>query len=395
MSKVSIKRHLKELQWRLMLVAAFFITGAVVAYQYRDTLINLLMAPLHGEKLVYLTPGGGFSFILMVTVYAGLIVAFPVLLQQLYAFLRPVLPVKVQNKSAIILVSSLLLMTAGVAFGYLVAVPNALTFLYSFADSYVDASLTAESYLSFVVAYTVGIGLTFQVPLLLLLINAIKPLTPGGLFKSEKWVLLGAFIVAAIITPTVDPVNQMVIAGPVIVVYQIGVVAVLMNIAKVRRQAKKAVKLETRSAALREHAAPKRALAAEAHADTTAKQRPLATHAVAATARRPQRQLDYEAMIDESLTDLIDDTQPVDVQLVQAIEAEAIVHSQPKVIDGFVRRPAGQLHIPQRPVQPLRPQPRPIAQPHPQPQQVQPAVKPAPSRGFYVDGIMTTRKVAI
>lgn len=391
MTKVSIKRHLKELQWRLMLVAGFFITGAVVAYQYRDPLINLLMAPLHGQKLVYLTPGGGFSFILMVTVYAGVAVAFPILIQQLYAFLRPVLPANVQNKSTIIIISSFILMVAGILFGYMVAVPNALVFLYSFADSYVDASLTAESYLSFVVAYTIGIGLTFQVPLLLLLINAIKPLTPGGLMKSERWVILGAFVAAAIITPTVDPVNQAIIAGPIIIVYQIGVVAVLVSLARAHRRNKKALKLETRSAALKQHAAPKRALAAEAHADTTARQRPLAAHAVGSVARQPQRQLDYEAMLDESLTDLIDDEQPVDVQLVQAIEAEAIVHSQPKVIDGFVRRPAGQLHIPQRPVQPQRPQPRPVAQP--QPQQAQPTANTAPSRGFYVDGIMNSHKV--
>lgn len=391
MTKVSIKRHLKELQWRLMLVAGFFITGAVVAYQYRDPLINLLMAPLHGQKLVYLTPGGGFSFILMVTVYAGVAVAFPILIQQLYAFLRPVLPANVQNKSTIIIISSFILMVAGILFGYMVAVPNALVFLYSFADSYVDASLTAESYLSFVVAYTIGIGLTFQVPLLLLLINAIKPLTPGGLMKSERWVILGAFVAAAIITPTVDPVNQAIIAGPIIIVYQIGVVAVLVSLARAHRRNKKALKLETRSAALKQHAAPKRALAAEAHADTTARQRPLAAHAVGSVARQPQRQLDYEAMLDESLTDLIDDEQPVDVQLVQAIEAEAIVHSQPKVIDGFVRRPTGQLHIPQRPVQPQRPQPRPVAQP--QPQQAQPTANTAPSRGFYVDGIMNSHKV--
>jgi len=306
-----------------------------------------------------------------------------------------VLPQKIQNKSAIIIVSSFLLMISGIAFGYLVAVPNALVFLYGFADSYVDASLTAESYLGFVVAYTIGIGLTFQVPLLLLLINAIKPLTPGGLWKSERWVLLGSFIAAAIITPTVDPVNQMIIAGPIILVYQIGVVAVLINLARARRQTKRALKLATRSAtaALKEHAAPKRALAAEAHADKVARQRPLATHAVASSTRKPQRQLDYEAMLDDSLTDLIDDTQPVDVQLVQAIEAEAIVHSQPKVIDGFVRRPAGQLQVPQRPVQPLRPQPRPIAQP--QPQQIQPVQAAPQSRGFYVDGIMNTRKIAI
>src|SRR5690606_38064039 len=75
-------------------------------------------------------------------------------------------------------------------------------------------------------------------PLLLLLIHSIKPLTPGGLMKSEKWVVLIAFIVAAIITPTPDPVNQAIIAGPVVIVYQLGVIAVLINIARKRRQVK-------------------------------------------------------------------------------------------------------------------------------------------------------------
>lgn len=389
MAKVSIKRHLKELQWRLMIVAGFFIIGAVVAYQYRDTLINLLMSPLHGEKLVYLTPGGGFSFIFMVTIYAGIAVAFPVLIHQLYGFLKPVLPAKIQNKSTIIIISSFALMIAGIVFGYLVAVPNALVFLYSFAGSYVDASLTAESYLSFVVAYTIGIGLTFQVPLLLLFIHAVKPLSPGGLMKSERWVILGAFVAAAIITPTVDPVNQAVIAGPIIVVYQIGVIAIMINVAKTRRIAKKALKQQSRREVLKDHAAPQRAVAAEARADIATKQRPLASHAVASVAQMPQQQADYEALLDESLTDLIEDRQTSDIHMTQAIEAEVIARSQPKVIDGFVRRPAGQLQIPQRPKQPLRPQARPVVRPQEQPQ----VTPPATSRGFYVDGIIGTNKI--
>lgn len=242
MSKVSVKRHLKELQWRLMIVALFFIAGAVLAYQFQAQLVPFLLDPLHGEKLVYLNPAGGFSFIFLISIYAGIALSLPILVQQIYSFLRPALPEAVRKKSSGIIFGSFFLMLAGIAFGYFIAVPNALGFLYGFADQYVDASLTAESYLNFMIAYTIGIGIVFQLPLLLVLIHNVTPLKPGGLLKSEKWVVLVAFIIAAIITPTPDPVNQTIMAVPIIAVYQIGVVTILLSIAKQRRALKKANK---------------------------------------------------------------------------------------------------------------------------------------------------------
>ena len=321
-----------------MLVAALFIVGACLAYSYQEALIPFLLNPLHGEKLVYLNPAGGFSFIFLISIYAGIALSFPVLVQQFYAFLRPALPTGARKKSSIIIISSFLLLIAGVAFGYFVAVPNALQFLYGFADQYVEASLTAESYLNFIIAYTIGIGIVFQIPLLLLLINSIKPLTPGGLWKSEKWVILLAFIVAAIITPTPDPVNQAIIAGPVIAVYQIGVVAVLISIARKRR-------------------ATKASLRKEAIVNTPIKKpTPVPQTIVAAQVA----------------------TQPI----------TTLAESQPtlKPVDGFtaVRRSTPQLHIPARPVQPERVAPR----------SEQPALQQTPSRGFYVDGIIAPRNVA-
>ena len=180
----------------------------------------------------------------MVSIYSGIALAFPFLIQQLYAFIRPALPEAAQKKSSMLIVGSFLLLISGMAFGYFVAVPNALVFLYSFADQFIDASLTADSYLNFVIAYTIGIGIVFQIPLLLLLINTIKPFTPGGLMQSEKWVIVISFIVAAIITPTPDPINQTIIAGPVVVVYQIGVIIILASIFKKRRADKKLRKKE-------------------------------------------------------------------------------------------------------------------------------------------------------
>lgn len=236
---MSVMGHVQELQKRLVISAVFLITGASLAYAFRDQLIHILLEPLKGQPLMYLNPAGGFSFILLVSVYAGLALAAPITIYQVFCFVRPILSKRAQKNSFLVLISSLILLAGGVAFGYIFAIPGALNFLYEFAGDYVQASLTADSYLNFVVAYTLGLGLVFQVPILLMLIHWINPLTPSGLLKSERWVILGAFIAAAIITPTPDPLNQTIIALPIIVVYQLGVVAVLVSVFREKRSTAK------------------------------------------------------------------------------------------------------------------------------------------------------------
>ena len=441
MTKMSAKRHLKELQWRFMLIALFFIVGAVLAYNYRDIILPIFTAPLNGQKLIYLTPGGGFTFALLISVYAGLAVAFPILLQQLYSFLSPALPEKARRKSIIILISSLFLLVAGILFGYFVAVPSALTFLYGFADQYVTSALTADSYTNFVVAYTIGIGIVFQVPLLLLLLHTVKPLKPGGLRKSEIWVVLGAFIVAAILTPTPDPINQTIIAGPVIVVYQLGVIAVLISIASNARKVKRQRRAEAKAAQLAEApvpletlASPELALAAEAQADA----KPIEeiapeiaeVLAVEAEETTPAEELqsttilEFEAddPITESLAAIAEPESEseliVDTPLVEAIEAEAeadlgiernssadlealpatpvavlepvdkpelilsdTARPQVRMVDGFTRQTVRQAQEASRTAHLQRPQPRPAPQ----------GPQSGPARGFYVDGIIAPR----
>lgn len=340
-----------------MVIAFFFVVGAVLAYQYRDVILPVFLAPLGGQTLIYLTPGGGFTFALLVSVYAGLALAFPVLLQQLYAFLGPALPEKARKKSAVILVCSLLLLVAGILFGYFIAVPSALHFLYGFADGYVESALTADSYTNFVVAYTIGIGIVFQIPLLLLLMHAVKPLKPGGLMRSQKWVILGAFIVAAILTPTPDPVNQAIMAGPVIVVYQLGVIAVLISIYKASRKEK--VQLRRTQKAQQRDLLLERALEAEA---------------VSAPAKLTPPAVDAPIPELLSLTDKLE--KPVALSAPKPAPVQ-----QPQMIDGIIRRPADTLKVPQRPAQPQRPATRPTTQ----------VPTRGPARGFYVDGIIAPR----
>ena len=376
MSKVSVKKHLKELQWRFLLVAVFFIAGACIAYQFQSTLIPALLNPLGGQKLVYLNPAGGFSFIFLISIYAGLAFAIPVLIQQLYAFIRPTLPEAARKKSPFIIIGSFLLLLAGVCFGYFVAVPNALTFLYAFADQYVVASLTADSYLNFIIAYTIGIGIVFQLPMLLMLIHAIKPFTPGGIMKSEKWVVLIAFVIAALITPTPDPINQAIIAGPVIVVYQIGVVAVLLSIAKVRRKAKRAIRLErkanrqasTLDKALKEMAEDTEAPRALRPALNTAiQQAPVASSPAAtpsfAAKPRPVHFSDIKpvAKPQSSLMSQLQNHADISHMEPEATAQLGVIKTG-SAMDGFVRRPANlHVHVPSREAVRIQPTTRPQA----------------------------------
>ncbi|HET7630196.1 MAG TPA: twin-arginine translocase subunit TatC [Candidatus Saccharimonadales bacterium] len=220
--------HIGELRKRVAWVALVFVVASAVAYNFRDWLIDIVLKPLGDQKLVYLTPAGGFTFIFQITLYVGAVVAAPLMVYHLYRFVQPALPVRARRYSLRIVVCASLLMIAGVCFGYFVAVPAALHFLTTFAGDFITPSLTADSYLSFIVAYVVGLGILFQLPLLLVFWNWISPMSTGKLLNSERYLVVLAFIAAAMITPTPDMLNQSLIAVPIILIYQLGVVAVVL-----------------------------------------------------------------------------------------------------------------------------------------------------------------------
>jgi sec-independent protein translocase protein TatC len=222
---------LYELRGRLLKVVIALIAGALLGYSFHGQIISFLLEPLGGEKLIYLTPGGGFDFIFKVSLYIGFAFALPVAVYQLYRYLAPLMRRR-QNRrlTAVIIITSCLLAISGMLFGYFVALPAALQFLTGFAGEYIQASLTASSYLNFITAYSIGLAALFQLPIILLFINMINgPLKPSTLFTSQRYVVLGALILAAIITPTPDVVNQAIVAGPVMLVYQLGVGMVLVQ----------------------------------------------------------------------------------------------------------------------------------------------------------------------
>ena len=374
--QMTMKSHLIELRNRFFLVVGVLIVAASVAYAFRDPLIAGLMAPLEGRQLQYLTPGGGFKFIFSIIFFTGLAVSVPLLLQQTYAFLSPVLSDKVRSRGGWLLLWSTVLLAIGVTFGYIYAVPGALRFLYGFADQFVVSALTADAYLDFIIKYTLGLGLVFQIPLIMMIIHWIKPQRPLKLLKFERWVILIAFILAALITPTPDPVNQTIIAVPIIAIYQFGLIAICMNIWKGNRAVRRERRIEKKQ--LRKEAKrPRKAPVEQQQLSETPEIQETPVPAMAVQPSKPKPIMDVYRPAHQAATP---------TQSTQAAEAAAPpVPERPVVvsrrsIDGVVRPSANR--------QPLRPPVQPVAIASERPVPTLPrTVQPNTRRPLSIDGM--------
>jgi len=227
--------HLSELRARLLSSVVLFIIGTIVGYLLHERMLAVLVAPL-GQPVFYSSPAGGFDFIIKLSFLFGLAVSIPVLVFHTLRFIEPVLPPQSPQKTLLVLVSSCLLLMAGGLFAYFVSLPAALYFLGSFTSEGVQALISASDYFAFVTRYLLGFGLLFQLPLVLLVINSAQRIPTRKLLGLEKWVVLLSFIIAAVLTPTPDIFNQLLMALPLIVLYQITVVLVWLVNSRARQE---------------------------------------------------------------------------------------------------------------------------------------------------------------
>ena len=234
-SHLTLMDHLHEIRARLFWIILFLVAASGIGYLLQDIIMAALMRPLGGQKLVYLTPIGGFNFLFKVSMYVGIGLILPVVIYHLYRFLEPLMDPSRKRSAFFYIVASFSLAIGGGTFAYVAGLPAALHFLTSFNIQNVSPMLPGDSYLSFVITYVLGLAALFQIPLVLMIINTIKPIPPAKLMGFQRFVVLVAFILAAIISPTPDITNQAMLAVPIIVMYQVGVILVWVQSRKQRR----------------------------------------------------------------------------------------------------------------------------------------------------------------
>ena len=234
--KTTFIEHLQELRKRLFFVAASVIAGGAIAYNFHEPITRALLAPANGQQFIYTSPGGGFDFLFRICLYGGILFAIPTMVYQLLRYLEPLMKhesLAFIRKGAF---ASVVLAAIGIISGYSIGLPAALHFLLQgFSSEQIKALITIQSYMSFVMMYLLASALLFQIPLILLLINRIKPLKPKQLLKHERWMIVGALVISAIISPTPDIQNLLLLSIPMIAMYQLGIFLVWIANRKHRR----------------------------------------------------------------------------------------------------------------------------------------------------------------
>lgn len=220
--KRKIEDHVGELRKRTLWSVLALVIGGVLGYRFQDEIISFLVKPL-GQQLFYSSPTGGLDFLVKICLFFGFLLAIPVIVYNLFKFIEPAIPSHVSYKMWKILLVSVVLALMGASFAYFVSLPSALYFLSNFNNEQVTSLISAQEYFNFVILYIGGFAALFQMPLLFHFANKITPLQPKKLIKKQRLVILGSFIIAAILTPTPDPFNQTLMAAPIIALYQTSV----------------------------------------------------------------------------------------------------------------------------------------------------------------------------
>lgn len=234
--KLTMLDHVKELRLRLFLCVGVLVIGGVLGYVFYEPILQWLKSPLVGD-LYYTTPAGSFNFIMKVAVMGGIAVAIPVVVYQMMMFIRPALKksfstLRITGYTTL----SVLLAAAGAAFAFYLILPGALNFFAGFQVEGLSALIGAESYLSFVTNVLITFMIVFQIPLLLVIIDHITPIQPQKLFKAEKYVVLGGLLVSFFVPFALDLVTSLLIALPIVALYNLSIVVILWRHAVARRR---------------------------------------------------------------------------------------------------------------------------------------------------------------
>jgi len=204
---------------------------STATYAVQQQVVKALLKPAHNQQFIYTSVGGGVDFLFRVCLYVGIALSIPVIFYQILKYIEPLIKKDAVKFITWASAASGILALGGMAFGYFIGLPAALHFLlHQFTTSQIHPLLTIQSYMSFVIIYMVGSALLFQLPLIIITTNRIKPLKPRSLFKYERWVILLAFIGGGLMNPSPRLQDQLLLSGPVILTYQLGILIVwLMN----------------------------------------------------------------------------------------------------------------------------------------------------------------------
>jgi len=224
---LSLLEHLQELRFRLVMASLGVVVGLAISAYFGQDLIDFLKKPAEdrreGFQLQFIEPFELFVTYFRVSLLGGLVLGMPMIVYQGLRFVSPGLRPSERRWLWGTVAGATALFLTGVAFAYYVALPPALDFLLNFGDDLAEPNIRVGSYIDFVTRLLFWTGVAFETPLVVMYLGRFGIVRAGQLLRWWRAAIVGAFVLAAVVTPTIDPVTQSLVAGPIIALYFFGI----------------------------------------------------------------------------------------------------------------------------------------------------------------------------
>lgn len=221
----TVTEHLEELRGRIILSLSVIIILTIASFPASSHILKFLKYPAAGliEKLVYFGPEEAFLLYMRISFITGFVLSFPVLMFQIWSFISPAIGENFRIHSLLFVSSSSIVFILGCAFAYCILLPAALQFLLSMGRGELEPVISATRYISFATGFMLACGAVFEMPVLSYFLTKIGLINASMLRKKFKYAAIIILIAAAVITPTADAFNMMMLALPMFALYEISI----------------------------------------------------------------------------------------------------------------------------------------------------------------------------
>jgi sec-independent protein translocase protein TatC len=224
--EMTFLEHLEELRWRVIYTLLGIVVGTILAWIFIDFLVeNILLLPARtaNMSLQNLRPFGQLFLYLQVAFIAGFVISIPNFFYHGWKFLAPALRQKERKYIAWIVVFSTVCFLSGIVFAYYVMLPLTLKFATQFGSEQIENNFAINEYFSIIISVMLGAALVFELPMLSFFLSKLGILTPGIMRKFRRHSIITIMVLAALLTPGTDPVAQVLLAIPLVLLYEISI----------------------------------------------------------------------------------------------------------------------------------------------------------------------------
>lgn len=217
--ELPFSEHIEELRQRIFLVFGIIFLLTCFAFIEVKSLVKILELPISNVKFFQVAPGEYFISTIKISFYTGLLFSSPFIVGQLILFLLPGLTQKEIQIILPLLLSSLILFGLGLAFSYYTLVPAALNFFLNYSEEVLEPFWSFDQYFEFILVLFYSTGLAFQIPILQILLGLLNIVSPKQMLNAWRYVILVSTVLGAILTPSTDPLTQLLLSIAILLLY--------------------------------------------------------------------------------------------------------------------------------------------------------------------------------